>query len=510
MVLKLRLVLFPSEGDQEKVTHSPFTLWKKYYRPPWVFLCHIIQVILILWIYFVLVNPTVTKLYIIRKMFLTLMFPDTDDSIPFASIQELQTAIDTFLDNIDAVLKNSFQYMYFTNPDYPIVFHIHWQNGSVSTYTTLDINIDLFRHIKSFDLSCTFMLIDTDGTYTGCTQWELIFNVKVALGSYFFYLEPTFNRHVCSNSVVSNYDRNLVYPSSFKRLNSNNLKYGPMPKMFDHNHSNIRIKAQAEIPTYDSNPSTLPHFKRQNLYFYHMFVKFGSLLLIISFVDMITIWLQLIKSFIKHRYLLKTNPEYGDLDPYEQFHSTIGFWTPIFVLTEIVMVVMSIVFLADSQTITQYLPKSSTFLYGISSLLLITTTVRWLHAYPPCYALVFIIRQAFIKLMLIVIGIAPIVLALVFVSIFLFGFVGEITESMVILVETLLSVTFGDMINDFYAAFTDGTLLYNILSFIYATISVAIVMWLFFTSFTAQMTSLYAEQISSLVDNDSSSDSESI
>ena len=217
-----------------------------------------------------------------------------------------------------------------------------------------------------------------------------------------------------------------------------------------------------------------------------------------------TIWSNLIKTFARHHHLLKTNPMYEDLDPYEQFHSTIGFWTPIFLISEIFILIMGIVFLVDSQRFTQYLPTSSTMFYGFSSFLILSTVVRWLRDFPACYALVYIIRQAFVKLMEIVIGIAPIVLAIIMIMIFLFGYVGQVTESMIVLVQNLLSVTFGDMISDYYLSMTDGSLTYNVLSFIFCTITTAIAVWLFFTSFTAQMTSIYSEQVSSLVESDSS------
>lgn len=571
MALKLRLVRTPTKGHQVAAVSKTFYFWKNYYRPPWVFLLHLVQVVLILWAYFSLINPTVTNLYKIRSMFLSIMFPDTDDDIPFASTEELQDALDNFLDKIEASFKDSFQNFYFSNPKKPVVFHINWLNGSTIEYPSIKLNSDMFRHINYFDCTCSFMLFDLDGKYPGCTEWHLKFTVKVALGSYLFYLEPSLKSGECPVYIVSSSEMSRSYDpdtthlttdkskklnsvleiqsntfnSSFssnnsdddhqknfdrfhknnkksnnnfnrnKKKRSKNAKYSLFKRKnkilnshqdFQYNGPKIFTISSSGIPEVEESPFSVPHFNRQKLTFYNNFIKFGYLFLFISIFDTITIWTNLLKTFARHHLLLKTNPMYEDLDPYEQFHSTIGFWTPIFLITEIFMLVMGVVFLVDSQRFTQYLPTSSTMLYGFSSLLIVATVVRWLRDFPACYALVYIIRQAFIKLMEIVIGIAPIVLAIVLIMIFLFGYVGQVTETMIVMVENLLSVTFGDMISDYYLSLTDGSLTYNILSFIFCTISTALAVWLFFTSFTAQMTSIYSEQVSYLVDSSDSSD----
>ena len=136
------------------------------------------------------------------------------------------------------------------------------------------------------------------------------------------------------------------------------------------------------------------------------------------------------------------------------------------------------------------------------------TVVQWLHFIPSCYSIVLIIRQAFGTLLLVVIGIFPIAISMAFVAIFLFGYANETSESFVRLLEYLLSITFGDMISDFYVAFTDGSKVYNTLSFVFASICTAVAMWLFFTSFTAQMASIYIDNVSHLIKGDKEEEAE--
>ncbi|OHS95987.1 hypothetical protein TRFO_37850 [Tritrichomonas foetus] len=245
--------------------------------------------------------------------------------------------------------------------------------------------------------------------------------------------------------------------------------------------------------------SVIPKFKREDLSFYQKLLKHGTFLLEISILDFFAILFSLFKAFALHMKLMQTSSQYEDLSPYEQFHSTIGFWQPLSVITEIFVICSASLLISDSQTFTQYISLNTQLVFGFSAFLSISTAAQWLHFLPSCYCLVLIIRHAFGKLINVMVGIAPIVISIALVAVFLFGFVGEITESMVKLLESILSVTFGDMISDFYLAFTDGSYIYNILSFIFVSICTATAMWLFFTSFTAQMTSIYLEKVSHII-----------
>jgi hypothetical protein len=113
---------------------------------------------------------------------------------------------------------------------------------------------------------------------------------------------------------------------------------------------------------------------------------------------------------------------------------------------------------------------------------------------------VLIIRHGLVKIIFVAIGIAPIVFALIFVGVFLFGLIAHISESMVLIFEAILSVTFGDMIARAYYSFTDGSEAYNMLAFFYVSVIVAFAMWLFFTSFTAQTVFVYRKSLSYLFD----------
>ena len=135
----------------------------------------------------------------------------------------------------------------------------------------------------------------------------------------------------------------------------------------------------------------------------------------------------------------------------------------------------------------------------VAALSCIATGIRWLHFVPNFYSVVIAIRQAFGHLMMVIVGILPVALGIMFVGMYLFGRFANISQSLVSLSEVFLSVTFGDMIAGVYQLFTDGSETYNILAFIYVTLMTAVAMWLFFTAFTAQMVLIYQGSVATLL-----------
>ena len=420
-------------------------------------------------------------------MFLTTVFTDSDDDDSFASVEEIQEQLDNFLENIQNAYEDSFQDFYFADPSNPIIFHVEWLNGTVSSYNnTFDFNAELFRHITSFDATCNFYLMVQDGSITGCTQWTLVFRVVIATGSYLFHRAPSFQYSYCPNTIVNNDDSPSLGHTNYSLQNIEISS-----RVVGFKNSTFKFHAK--------DSQTIPHFKRSNLALYPQLVRYGYLLLFLAVIHLALLIANIINSFLHHRLKLKKDVMYRILDPYEQFHSTIGFWPFVLLFAEIFAVLAGIWFLRDSQAFTQYPRLPTIILFGFSSFFLIAALVRLLQYYPQAYSTALIVRQVFVKLMLIIVSILPIILSLMFVGIFIFSFVSDLSEKFVILCESFLSVTFGDMISDFYASFTDNTELYNILSFIYVTLAVAIVMWLFFTSFTAQVSYIYSDQVSPIL-----------
>ena len=223
------------------------------------------------------------------------------------------------------------------------------------------------------------------------------------------------------------------------------------------------------------------------------------ILLILSIVSSLISIQSLLHRFKKHNYLFNNNPEYHDLENKEQFHKTIGFWAFYYVINNVFSTIASFYMLIDANQLTQFPSNKSLKFFGIQCLLMIVMFLRWMVIFPKVYRVVQITKLSINALLSIILGIFPLLVSLMFISIFLFGFVTMFASSFVKLFESDLSLTFGDMISTVYESYTDGTTYYNILAFIFVTIMVAIGMWLFFTVFTASITYLHRSYLSKIV-----------
>ncbi|OHS95988.1 hypothetical protein TRFO_37851 [Tritrichomonas foetus] len=167
MGVHIKLIRATGLPQRDESHNNPISQWKNFYRPPWVFLFHMIQVFCFIWIYLTIINPTVTTLYQIRDMLITHFLPDREDKIPFSSIDILQNSIEDCLDNIEKIYKDSFQNFYFSDSLHPVIFNIYWLNGSVTQSANIELTQSFFHHILSFDLTSKFMLMIEEGEVIG-------------------------------------------------------------------------------------------------------------------------------------------------------------------------------------------------------------------------------------------------------------------------------------------------------------------------------------------------------
>jgi hypothetical protein len=284
-------------------------------------------------------------------------------------------------------------------------------------------------------------------------------------GSYLFELAPRLDRDFCPAAVVTS-DPVLIHARPLTR---------PV--------------------------SVLPTFRRNDLALFYPMARLGFCLVIASCLHLFLLIVRLGRAWQFHQEKLSIgHGDYVDLSFWEQFHDVIGFWEPLTLASSGFVLASSGSMLGDLVRITQFPSQRTVLLFGFGSLLAVITGMRYLHHFPGMYSVVLVIRQAFLKLMLVAIGIAPIVFAFLFAGIFLFGLVSSVSESFLLLFEAILSVTFGDIIARVYGFFTDGSEVYNTLAFLYATTLTAFAMWLFFTSFTAEMVFVYKGKVTNLVE----------
>lgn len=422
---------------------TSFYVWRKLYIAPIQFMFHFVQFIVVLLIFSTIILKSTNNIYSLRTMYLENLFPDND--VLFFTKEKLQETIDGFVNNLNDFSLNSFQHFYFKDESNFVTYTLKWLNGSETISNSINLSSELFRHMESFNLMSEFYVSNNDSEITGCTKWNAELNIKVKKGSYLFVLEPSLKRNNCPKDI--------------------NLSF----------FSKDKIKLAFDI-------------KRRGFYF-----------LFISLLFLIFSLYNLFKSFKKHQDLLKINPKYADLDTYEQFHSSIGFWKILNAISNILSSLSAFFLIRNSYTMTQFLSLTSFVLFGFSGLFISATAIQWINFLPKCYVVALVIRQSFTKLCSLIALLSPIIFGLLFIVLFLFGFVMPLSQDIIKLIELLISVIFGDSVLTFYDLTTDQTDTYNYLSFIFSSITTAILIWVFYTFFTAQVIFIYEDSVTKLL-----------
>ena len=485
----------PRSSKKKGFSVSMMEQWRFWYRPPWVFLIHIFQFLCILFFLVFVSLPTIHSVHDYVQIFSSNLFPDKDDNVPYSNIEEIESFIDDFMNNLESIYKKSFINFHFSNKSMPFLFKVMWKNGSLTESVDVRFPKDFDQHILYFDLYTKFITISDLMPIEGCTEWEVNVKVYRSTGSYLFKTEPTINRMNCLSDIVTTNTtkkapkehRTKTKPtkSGFKYLYNENYTQRDREIL-----KNIRESIEnGTLESYISPPSpkTITTFVRDYLPLYHTTSRLSLLLIITSVVQIINISITIYNHF--HRYIFNKDKDnqLTDLGPGEKFHTVIGYWDPFFLFTNIILLICSALIFKETQSMTQYISPKSLHAFGVSAFFIIVTLLRWLRSSFGCYTVVLIVRYAILRLFDLILAQSPFIIAMMLISVFLFGLVTRATESFIVLFEMILALTFGDNIYGFYQAYTDGSHAYNVHAFIYVTILTVLTMWLFFPTYTASI-----------------------
>ena len=490
---------------------SAFKNWRVNYRPPWTIVLHFLELLCVFVFAFLVIYPTIDGVYNIRYELTKLFFPEHEDNMPFSYIDEVSEYISTFLDNLEEFMKKSISNVYFDNINKPYTFNIHWNNGSTTDSFIVSLSSDFFQHISSFDLSTSFYTYSNDTDVIGCTKWDINVSIVKAIGGYSFEPSPKFQRHGCGSDFIDNDPQERKRISRKRKFVQRNVanfrnvyvRYDPNRRSTD----KIIIKdildhiKDGTLPDYvpPAKEKTSRIFHRQQLSLYPIIIKFGLIFLFLSIAGLYLNILTLYSLFQQHNHKLVTDGAYKELTTYEQFHVTIGLWNSFFLIKSILHLFLAVFLIYDSVSLSQFPMNSTMIMFGISGLFTTLCFLRWLMRWPKSYRVVYIMTKGFTRLVILAAGQLPILVSLLLAAVFLFGFVARIVESFVKLGEVIIAVIFGDSLYGTYSDLSDGSHNYNTLSFIYSTILVAVLIWIFFTSYTAVMTYVDHHFISQLV-----------
>lgn len=393
---------------------QPFLIWAYYYSPPFLFFIHLITIITMIKILFLFIFPTIRDTFLKEKMFRNLLCPDINLKIPFSNILAVNDFIANFQENLDKLINDSFMNLSYANNDTKYYMIINWTNGTV-TDKMMNLNISMFYHLSNIRIGTSLNYIIIQKKNPGCMKWNINSDIALKKGSYSFHGEPVITQEPCSYEFM-------------------------------------KEKSIDEVP------------QKQTLR------KCSFDILVLSFISIIIVINNLVEGWKKQIRWSLTDSFYNDLEIVDQIHLSIGFWTPIHFIMNILLIILSFKLLRQSYIITQYISKRSINFYAYSFFITISVICRWLVYFPKLYQIILIIRVSFIRLLSIAIGYLPFICALMMFGLFLFGMVSDITFEYYRFFQMFIGIIFGDDEFGFYSDYSDKSILFEILSFIYCTL----------------------------------------
>lgn len=503
MPLKIRLVHHVKPKKQWYRASKPMERWKNYFMPPWLLIIHFSEILILFTILFRLIIPNVRDTFLIRSMFAQNLCFDIDLHVPISRISDIDDFIQNFNNNLELFVSGSFMHIYYVNQDKPYDFLVTWTNGTTTSTLDVAITTDFFRHITKFRVETSLYFVLPNSKYKGCTKWVIATEIIKSEGSYTFSAAPCISRSKCPKSFMDQ----ITYQSSMKEkqieiLNERNrIKY----QLYLEKHKKgDQQSVESGVSLDDSSYSKLRNAKVSDpipllpdeiLKQASDLENYAGNLVFLSIAGTITLIFSLKHRWRHHTRWRQKDPVYRDLEVYEQIHLSLGFWHPLHFVMEIILLATSIVLLVESQVMTQFISLKSMQVYAVGFFLTVCIAPRWFILWPNVYQVVLIIRVAFTRLVSTFVGLLPIICAFMMFAVFLFGLVSDITKNYYRYMQLFLGLVFGDDTYNIFGYFSDGTLLYDILSFFFTMLIALLAGYIFFPAFTATISFLRSKEV---------------
>lgn len=472
---------------------KPMKLWKKYYMPPWVLIIHFVEILLLFTILFKAIIPNVRDTFLIRSMFAKNLCFDIDLHVPISRIDDITDFIQNFNENLDKFISGSFMYIYYVNQDKPYDFLVTWSNGTTTSSINISITTEFFRHITKFRVETSLYFVLPHSDFKGCTKWNIATEIIKSEGSYTFSAAPCISRKRCPKSFMDQITIQNSKEIDQKQLlaEQNRLKYIHYVEKYKKSE-NEQKDDQSNI---NSIPDPIPLLPDEILKQASDLENYAGCLFFLSIAGTITLTSSLIKRCKNHRRWRQTDPVFRDLEVVEQIHLSLGFWHPLHCLMEIFLLAASVVLLVESQKMTQFISLISIQIFAVAFFLTVCIAPRWFILWPNVYQVVLIIRVAFTRLVSTFVGLLPIICAFMMFAVFLFGLVSDITKNYYRYMQLFLGLVFGDDTYNIFGYFSNGTLVYDVLSFFFTMLIALLAGYIFFPAFTATISFLRSKEV---------------
>jgi hypothetical protein len=222
-------------------------------------------------------------------------------------------------------------------------------------------------------------------------------------------------------------------------------------------------------------------------------------LFVLAVVGGILLFLEIVRSIGRHRLWRNMREGFPFLTRYQQIHYSIGFWAPIHLLMDIILIVTSAYLWHESTIMTAFVSMWGLRVFSFGFFAGCFVACRWFSFKLEFYELVLIMRVSFSKLVSVLAGLLPLICALMMIGLFLFGLVSDISKTYYRFIQLFLGLIFGDDMYAVYSYYTDGSDAYNYMAFVFVTAIGVVAGYIFFPAFTATISSLRTSEVVPIV-----------
>ena len=418
---------------------SSFILWRSSYRPPFHTVFQILELIAVLIYMFGVLAPVQSEAQILRNVFKNIFFLEKHES-PVSKASDLNEYYQYLQQGAETIHDDSIMMAKFPNESTLVYHTILYSNGSISSKTDPNVDPESLKNITTIQSSVPIYLFSDRKAVLSCSIWELVITVSDKTSSPAFFLSSKLYWHKCP-------------------LDSNGTVLGES-------------------------------IVRNQLEFYRLTVHSIIPLFTAALLHLIYVLYQIYVRMKLHYNWRKSDVVYQDLKSPQQFHYSIGFWIPCEMISCISLIISTIIVYSDSRTMTEYPTLLVMQIFALSAIPIFLTTLQWFRFNAYTYHYVAILREGCIQLFAVAISFLPVILAFFFAGILMFATIAPKTRSYFSMLTILVSFTLGDNILPVYNEFTDGTSVFNWVSFVYVTLLVLVSGWVVFASFTAMISFL--------------------
>ena len=429
-------------------------------------LLHVTEILLFLLIMILVIFPATRDTFLMSNLISQKLCIDKGLCEPISNIKEIQEYFDSFKDNLNMLINNSFMNIFQADEMKPYIFKIVWLNGTEIEKDDVELCLDLFQHIQMIKIQTSIYNVIGKSNSKGCTLWSAGSEVYKSYGSYSLKARNIVKRNNCPKEFM-----NQIVKNEGDKVNENgSLK-------------SFKKKAKGII---DNNAFIPQAFKQKIL---------AILLLIISFTNLLCLIFLTVKHFRIHIERRENDPAYCDIGLYEQIHISIGFWLPLHLFSEFLVFLTSIIIFIDSFRSTQFISISSLKIFGFGFFFTLLVSCQWFKNFPNLYQLVLLIRLSFGRILSLFIGIIPFTCGLMLLGVFIFGMFADITKTFVRFLQLFIGLIFGDDLFNVFGYYTDGSTFFNIIGCIYVAIVTFTSASVLFPSFTATISFIHQKEV---------------